>query len=121
MFLKELMYQKGLTTPELDQAMQFILQKYSRISADSADPRTIEDLKRRGWANISPSIKGKDSITNGINWSCPRTGSTNVKVSKTRVSAAGIVSYQMQCADGGYYTIGAKAHEAYLEAKATQT
>lgn len=68
MYLKELLYRKGLTTPELDQAMQFLIPKYSRISADSADPRTIEDLKRRGWANISASVKGKDSIVNGINW-----------------------------------------------------
>jgi len=68
MYLRELLYKKGLTTPDLDQAMQFVIPKYSRISADSADPRTIEDLKRRGWNNITPSIKGKDSIINGINW-----------------------------------------------------
>lgn len=68
MYLRELLYKKGLTTPDLDQALSFVIPKYSRISADSADPRTIEDLKRRGWSNISPSIKGKDSITNGLNW-----------------------------------------------------
>lgn len=68
MYLRELLYKKGLTTPDLDAEMKGILPKYSRIAADSADPRTIEDLKRRGWANIVPSVKGKDSIVNGINW-----------------------------------------------------
>lgn len=68
MYLRELLYRKGLTTPDLDSEMKGILPKYSRIAADSADPRTIEDLKRRGWANIVPSVKGKDSIVNGINW-----------------------------------------------------
>ncbi len=68
MYLRELMYQKGLTTPDLDRALGTLIPKYSRIAADSADPRTIEDLKRRGWTNIVPSIKGPDSIINGINW-----------------------------------------------------
>lgn len=68
MYLRELAYQKGLTTPELDTLMRSVLPLYSRISADSADPRTIEDLKRRGWSNIVPSVKGKDSVINGINW-----------------------------------------------------
>lgn len=68
MYLRELLYQKGLTTPELDRAMGMIMPKYSRISADSSDPKTIEDLKRRGWSNIIPSVKGPDSIINGLIW-----------------------------------------------------
>ena len=51
-------------------------------------------------------------------WSCPRTGSTHVKVSKTRVSAQGRFSYQMQnLDDGGYYTINQKAYQDYVAAK----
>lgn len=68
MYLREMLYKKGLTTPDLDSEMSRVMQKYFRIAADSADPRTIEDLKRRGWRNIVPSVKGKDSIVNGINW-----------------------------------------------------
>lgn len=68
MYLRELIYKKGLTTPDLDLEMQAHIPKYSRISADSADPRTIADLNKRGWRNITPSIKGPDSIVNGINW-----------------------------------------------------
>lgn len=68
MYLKEILYRKGLTTPDLDETMKQLIPRHSRIAADSADPRTIEDLKRKGWVNIVPSVKGKDSITNGINW-----------------------------------------------------
>jgi hypothetical protein len=68
MYWREMLYTKGLTVPELDQAMQFKIPKYSRISADAADPRTIADLKNKGWSNITPSLKGPDSVINGINW-----------------------------------------------------
>jgi hypothetical protein len=67
MYLREKLYKKGLTTPDLDREMNAVLQKWARIVGDSADPRTIEDLKRKGW-NITPSIKGPDSVVNGINW-----------------------------------------------------
>lgn len=68
MYLREILYKKGLTTPDLDQSMKFLLPNHSRISADAADPKTIKDLQRRGWSNIVPSEKGPDSIINGINW-----------------------------------------------------
>lgn len=67
MFLREMIYRKGLTTPDLDAEMNRVLPKWAHISADSSDPRSIEDLKRKKW-NVSPSIKGPDSIVNGINW-----------------------------------------------------
>ena len=35
------------------------------IYADSAEPRTIDELRRMGW-RIRPSIKGKDSVNAGI-------------------------------------------------------
>jgi hypothetical protein len=68
MYVKELLYKKGLTTPQLDVELSMLIPKYSNISADCSDPRTIADLKSRGWSNIKPSIKGPDSIVNGINW-----------------------------------------------------
>lgn len=37
-----------------------------RIRADSAEPKSNEDLRRMGIGRITPSIKGKDSILNGI-------------------------------------------------------
>ena len=37
-----------------------------RIRADSAEPKSNDDLRRLGISRIAPSIKGKDSIINGI-------------------------------------------------------
>jgi phage terminase large subunit len=37
-----------------------------RIRADAAEPKSNDDLKRLGIARIAPSVKGKDSIINGI-------------------------------------------------------
>lgn len=67
MWLRERLYKKGLTVPDLHQEMSVVLPRWAKIGADSSDPRTIEDLKRRGW-NITPAIKGPDSVISGINW-----------------------------------------------------
>lgn len=37
-----------------------------RIRADSAEPKSNEDLRRLGILRILPSVKGKDSVLNGI-------------------------------------------------------
>lgn len=37
-----------------------------RIRADAAEPKSIEDLRRLGLSRIYPSVKGRDSIINGI-------------------------------------------------------
>lgn len=37
-----------------------------RIRADCAEPKSIDDLRRLGISRVIPSVKGKDSIMNGI-------------------------------------------------------
>lgn len=37
-----------------------------RIRADAAEPKSNEDLRRLGISRIVPSVKGKDSVINGI-------------------------------------------------------
>ena len=37
-----------------------------RIRADCAEPKSNDDLKRMGISRIMPSVKGRDSILNGI-------------------------------------------------------
>lgn len=39
-----------------------------RIRADSAEPKSNDDLRRMGIGRILPSVKGKDSIKNGISY-----------------------------------------------------
>ena len=37
-----------------------------RIRADCAEPKSIDDLRRMGISRVLPSVKGKDSVINGI-------------------------------------------------------
>ena len=37
-----------------------------RIRADAAEPKSNDDLRRMGISRITPSVKGKDSVMNGI-------------------------------------------------------
>jgi phage terminase large subunit len=39
-----------------------------RIRADCAEPKSIDDLRRLGLGRVLPSVKGKDSINNGISY-----------------------------------------------------
>jgi hypothetical protein len=51
-------------------------------------------------------------------WTCPVTGSTNVKLSKKRVTATGNIQYQMQNLEtGSYYSISPTAYNDYNEHK----
>ena len=51
-----------------DIAKEIIEKGYAkeRIRADSAEPKSNDDLKRLGIRRIMPSVKGKDSVINGI-------------------------------------------------------
>jgi len=67
LWVKELIYQTGLTTEDLHRAMiKAGIPQHSVIVADSADPRSIQTLQRLGWRNIRPCVKGPDSIRAGI-------------------------------------------------------
>jgi len=62
--LDEVLYRTGLTTADIDKLLD--INKSVEIWADSAEPRTIQELKNRGW-RIFGAKKGKDSILYGIN------------------------------------------------------
>lgn len=57
----------GLTNKDLANVIKSLGFSKSIIIADSAEPKSIEELKREGIVRIRPSIKGKDSILYGIN------------------------------------------------------
>ena len=59
--------QKGLTNDAI--ADRIIDMGYSKevITCDSAEPKSIEELKRYGLTRTRGAIKGRDSIINGIN------------------------------------------------------
>lgn len=66
LYVKQMIYQQGMTNRELSDRMKEIgISHHSLITADSAEPKSIEELRRMGW-NIQPALKGSDSILNGI-------------------------------------------------------
>lgn len=64
-YVKELLYKPSLTTSEIGAIYLTHASKKELIIADSAEPRLIEELKRKG-INIKPTEKGPGSITAGI-------------------------------------------------------
>jgi phage terminase large subunit len=66
LYLNELIYQPGLTNNDIgDMMAEYGVDKYIEVIADSAEPKSIDELKRYGF-NIKPAQKGPDSILNGI-------------------------------------------------------
>lgn len=67
LWIRELIYETGLTTEDLFHAMQRVgVPKNAQIVADAADPRSIETLRRLGYSGMRPCLKGPDSIRSGI-------------------------------------------------------
>lgn len=66
-WLRELIYQTGLTNPMLSQRFEDLGLTYDDvIYADSAEPKSIQELCDLGWY-VVPSEKGADSVIAGIN------------------------------------------------------
>lgn len=67
LYIKELIYQTRLTNNDIVQRMIDLgVDKYKDIIADSAEPKSIEDIYRGGFRNIYGAKKGADSIRNSI-------------------------------------------------------
>lgn len=65
-YVRQMVYQSGMTNRELsDRMKQLGIKQTAIITADSAEPKSIEELKRLGW-NIKEASKGPDSILAGI-------------------------------------------------------
>lgn len=66
LYVNELIYQPGLTNADICAQLKDLgISKNRLIVADSAEPKSIEEIRRMGW-NIEESKKGPDSIKNGI-------------------------------------------------------
>lgn len=67
LYLDELLYENGLTNSDIiSKLIALDVSKDFHIVADSAEPKSIEDLKRGGFTNVRPAKKGEDSIRNSI-------------------------------------------------------
>lgn len=68
LFIHEYVYEKGLLNDDII-ALLFAngINTSDLIVADSEDPKSIAEIKKKGGFNIEPAIKGKDSVIHGIN------------------------------------------------------
>lgn len=65
-YLRELIYETGLTNQRLSERMiQKGVSKNKTIYADSAEPKSIDELRILGWI-VLPASKGADSVRSGI-------------------------------------------------------
>lgn len=60
------LYKKALTNFEIYQHIYSLGYSKETIYADSAEPKSISELRELGIFNIKPTKKGKDSVNNGI-------------------------------------------------------
>jgi len=66
LYLDELLYQTGLTNNDIANVLNSLgVDRRSEVYADSAEPKSIEELYRRGF-NVKPTAKGNDSVNAGI-------------------------------------------------------
>jgi len=63
-YLKEELYRTRMTTDDVAQVMKHRCGN-DLIVSDSAEPRLIHELQKKG-LNVTPAIKGKDSVNTGI-------------------------------------------------------
>ncbi len=65
LWLDEVCYQSGLTNPDICNVLKSKGIRNEVIIADSAEPKSIEEIRRQGF-NIQGALKGKDSINTSI-------------------------------------------------------
>lgn len=64
--IKELCYESGLTNNDISNRLHELgVNQYDDIVCDSAEPKSIEELRRLGW-RVEGANKGPDSIINSI-------------------------------------------------------
>ena len=67
LFVFDEMYGKGMSNRKIADTIMAMGYGKERITADSAEPKSIDELKSLG-LRVKAAAKGKDSIQNGIQW-----------------------------------------------------
>lgn len=67
LFVFDEMYEKGMSNKKIADTIVEMGYGKERITADSAEPKSIDELKSLG-LRVKGAAKGKDSIKNGIQW-----------------------------------------------------
>lgn len=67
LYVYDELYKTGLSNKKIKEEIENMGFLKERITADSAEPKSIDELKGYG-LHVSAAVKGKDSINNGIQW-----------------------------------------------------
>lgn len=67
LYIWDELYEKGLSNRKIHQRLSEMGYSKERFTGDSAEPKSIDELKSLG-LRIKGAKKGKDSIINGIQW-----------------------------------------------------
>ena len=67
LFVFDEIYEKGMSNKKIADTIQAMGYGKEKITADSAEPKSIDELKALG-IRARGAVKGKDSINNGIQW-----------------------------------------------------
>jgi phage terminase large subunit len=71
LWISEVLYQQGLTNEDLAKSLvKAGVSPHDVIIGDAAEPKSLETLRRLGFRNIRPCVKGPDSIRAGIDAIC---------------------------------------------------
>ena len=62
------LYKKGMSNKAIQAEITRMGYAKEKITADSAEPKSIDELRGLGLIRVSGAKKGKDSINNGIQW-----------------------------------------------------
>ena len=62
------MYKKGMSNKAIFQEVTHMGYAKEQITADCAEPKSIDELRGLGLVRIKGAKKGKDSVNNGIQW-----------------------------------------------------
>ena len=68
LFVFDEMYEKGMSNRRIYEAISRMGYSKEYITADSSEPKSIDELEGYGLRRIQPARKGKDSVKNGIQW-----------------------------------------------------
>ena len=67
LYVDELLYSPGWTNQDLSREMEGLIDDDVMMYADSAEPKSIEELRQQGYY-IDGATKGQDSVRVGIDW-----------------------------------------------------
>lgn len=67
LYIYDEFYEKCLSNKAIAERIKELGYRKERITADSAEPKSIDELKTYG-LNVKGAVKGKDSIVHGIQW-----------------------------------------------------